>query len=609
MPADFAPPGVTVEHRSDGTIVLRSPRPLGPYPGSLGRLLNHWAAATPDAVFLAERAATGGWRTLSYGDAGKRAASVAQALIARGLDQSRPVLVLSGNSVDHAVLMLGCFQAGVPIAPISPAYSLVSTDFAKLAAICDLVEPALVYVEAIEPFARALDAVGISRERLVSSSPSGGGAGVTCLSDLAATTPTVAVRERARSVRPDQIAKILFTSGSTGQPKGVINTHGMLSANQQMIRQCWPFLERTRPVLLDWLPWHHTFGGNHNFNLVLMNGGTLYIDAGKPASAAIGVTVQNLREIAPSLYFNVPAGFAMLLPFLERDDDLARRFFSRLTLIFYAGAALPPDSWERLDRLAMRHLGRRIMLTSAWGSTETAPLATTAHFLVDGPGVIGLPAPGVEIKLTPSGSKTELGVRGPSVTPGYFKRPELSRAAFDEEGYYRTGDAGRFADPSAPQKGLIFDGRTAEDFKLTTGTWVHVGALRVAVIAACSPLLQDLVVCGHDRDEVAVLAWPNLAACRELAGEAPTAADMRALLRAPAIVRTLGEALHRHNACHPGASSRIARLHLMADPPSIDADEITDKGYINQRAVLDRRAALVERLLAPEPDPEVLRIP
>jgi feruloyl-CoA synthase len=413
------------------------------------------------------------------------------------------------------------------------------------------------------------------------------------------------VRRRAESVSAGDVAKILFTSGSTGLPKGVVNTHGMLSSNQQMLRQCWPFLERTPPVLLDWLPWNHTFGGNHNFNMVLRNGGTLFVDDGRPTAGLIERTVANLREVSPNVYFSVPAGYAMLLPYLEKDGELARRFLRDLRLLFYAAAALSQDLWDRLARLSAAHLGRHLLLTSAWGATETSPLATTAHFPVDRAGVIGLPVPGVEVKLARVAARMELRVRGPNVTPGYFKEPDLTREAFDPDGFYRTGDAGMLLDPDAPEKGLVFDGRLAEDFKLGTGTWVHVGVLRTAVLAACAPALQDLVVCGHGRDVVGILAWLNLSACRDLAG-ADVAADPVSLAHAPEVVEAVRRGIEAHNRANPGASTRIARVHLLAEPPSIDANEITDKGYVNQLAVRERRAGLVDRLLADPPGPDVV---
>jgi feruloyl-CoA synthase len=590
---DFAPPAVSVERQGDGSVVLRALQPLREHATNLASFLFEWAAVAPERVFVAERAPHGAWRTVSYAEAARAASSVAQALIDRGLDQSRMVMVLSGNGIDHALLTLGAFLAGVPICPVSPAYSLLSTDYGRLKHIHRLIEPALVFVDSVDAYVPALAALDLSGTELICSAGLPGGVAGTPFAALQGTVATPEVRRRAASVSPDHVAKILFTSGSTATPKGVVNTHRMLSANQQMLRQCWGFLEHAPPVLLDWLPWNHTFGGNHNFNMVLRNGGSLFVDDGRPTIDRIERTVANLREVSPNVYFSVPAGFAMLLPYLEKDHELARSFLRELRLVFYAAAALSQDVWDRLVRLSMVHLGRRLPFTSGWGSTETAPLATTAHFPVDRAGVIGLPVPGVEVKLAPLAGKLELRVRGPNVTPGYFKAPDLTREAFDHDGFYRTGDAGRLLDPEAPERGLVFEGRLAEDFKLGTGTWVQVGVLRTAVLAACAPALQDLVVCGHGRDQIGILAWPDPSACRDLLGWI-------------AVLDVVRRGIATHNRSHPGASTRIARVHLMAEPASIDANEITDKGYINQRAALERRADLVQKLFVDPPAPDVM---
>ena len=425
-------------------------------------------------------------------------------------------MILSGNSIDQALLTLGGFLAGVTVVPVSPAYSLMSQDYGKVKHIAALVKPGLVYAADAGPFGGVLSAVDFGGAELVLSK----GNGATRVRRACSSTrPTAAVDEALRAVGPDSVAKILFTSGSTAMPKGVINTHGMLCANQQSLAQIWPFTAETPPVLVDWLPWNHTFGGNHNFNLILKRGGTMYIDAGRPAPPLIPITVRNLTEIAPTIYFNVPAGYGALLPFLERDADLRARFFERLDLIFYAAAALPQDLWTRLENVAREARGEPVMMTSSWGLTETSPLATAAHFPIDRAGVIGVPVPGVEIKLTPVEDKLEMRVKGPNVTPGYLGQPELTAKAFDEDGWYRTGDAGKLEDDEDPNKGLVFDGRVVEDFKLMTGTFVSVGNLRIAALAAASPLLMDAVVCGHDRDYVGLLAWPKLGAAREIAGE------------------------------------------------------------------------------------------
>ena len=599
----LAPPLITSRPTPDGGRILGSEIPLEPYEASLGLMLRRWAADAPDRTFLAERDSGGGWRTLTFAEASRKADAVAQALLDRELGPERPLMILSANSLDHALLTLGGLLAGVPVVPVSPAYSLMSRDYGNVRHIAGLVRPGLVYAADGDAFAGVLAAVEFGDAEVVVSA----GSGATPFSDLLDTKPTGAVDDALRSVGPETLAKVLFTSGSTDLPKGVLNTHRMLCSNQQSLAQVWPFTERTPPVLVDWLPWHHTFGGNHNFNLVLKRGGTMYIDAGRPTPQLIGTTVRNLTEIAPTIYFNVPAGYGQLLPHLERDAALRASFFSRLELIFYAAAALPQDLWERLEAVSARERGEPVMMTSSWGLTETAPLATAAHFPIGRAGVIGVPVPGVEIKMTPCEGKQELRVRGPNVTPGYLGRPDLTEAAFDEDGFYRTGDAGRLQDPDDPAKGLVFDGRIVEDFKLSTGTFVSVGKVRVTALAATSPLLLDAVVCGHDRDFVGLLAWPNLAAARELVGDPD--ADPETLVRAPELVEHVRRKLAVHNREHSGSSERIARVMLLAEPPSLDANEITDKGYINQRAALQRRAAEVSALYAQPPPGDVIVCP
>ena len=500
----FAPAQVLSERRSDGTLLLRSPQRLAPYARAVGEWLLHWAAAAPGRTFLAERSGEG-WRKLSYRQALDAARRIGQALLERGLGPERPVAILSDNGIDHALIALGAMHVGVPVAPISPAYSLMSKDFAKLRHIYELVRPGLVYAADPAKFGPALGALG---------------AGATPVAELLESEPTRRVDDAFAALGPDTVAKILFTSGSTGVPKGVVNTQRMLCANQQMLAQAWPFVEDRAPVVVDWLPWNHTFGGNHNFNMVLRNGGTLYIDGGKPVPGLVETTVRNLKEVAGTMYFNVPRGFDLLLPYLERDAALRANFFRELDMLFYAAAALPQNLWQRIEKLALEEKNGRLAMLSAWGSTETSPLATSVHFHMDRAGVIGLPVAGCELKLVPSAGKLEVRVRGANVTPGYYRREDLTRAAFDEEGYYRIGDAVKFADPADPAKGIEFDGRIAEDFKLATGTWVHVGALRVNLIAAANPLIQDAVITGHDRNEIGALVFLNPAGASGLAPEA-----------------------------------------------------------------------------------------
>ena len=574
----FAPPRVEIERRRDGTILLRSPLKLGKHARAVGEWLVRWARETPERTFLAERT-EGAWRRLSYREALVLARRVAQGLLDRRLDASRPLVILSDNSIDHALLALGAMHVGVPVAPVSPAYSLMSKDFAKLKAIFELLRPGLVWTADPEKFAPALAAVRAS---------------TTPITELLAeaTSKVDAAFER---IGPDTVAKILFTSGSTGIPKGVINTQRMLTVNQEQYASVWPFLEDRPQVLVDWLPWNHTFGGNNNFGMMLRNGGTFHIDGGKPAPGLVETSMRNLKEIPPTIYFNVPRGFDLLMPFLEKDAELRANFFRNLDLMVYAGASLPQNLWERMQQLAVAERGARLPLISAWGSTETAPMATGVHYAVDRAGIIGLPVPGCEVKLVPAAGKLEARVKGPNVTPGYYGRDDLTKAAFDEEGYYRIGDALKFADPEKPERGLAFDGRVAEDFKLSTGTWVHVGATRVRLIAAGDPLVQDAVITGHERSEVGALVFLNAAAIKVRGLDD---AGVRRHLRA-ALAKLAAEA-------GSGSSTHPVRALVMAEPLSIDANEITDKGYINQRAVLERRAASVEMLHADPPASEVI---
>jgi feruloyl-CoA synthase len=601
-PIAYAPPRVVCERSGDGVLRYRSTEPMAPHDPSLARLFRAAVERNPAGIFLAERDG-GVWRKLTYAAARLLVDALAAGLIERGLSAERPVMILSANNIDHALLTLAGHTAGVPVAPISVAYSLQSQDHAKLKHIATMLTPGLVYVADTGPFAKAIAALDLAKVELVANRDSANIDHVTTFEQMSQGPPGPALNEAVAAISGDTIAKFLFTSGSTGLPKGVINTHGMLTANQQQLAQIWPFVDEAPLVLLDWLPWNHTFGANHNFNLVLRHAGTLFIDGGRPLPGLIEETVRNLADVSPTIYFNVPAGYAALLPFLERDEALARSFFAKLRLIFYAGAALPQDLWERLEAVSQRATGERVPMTSSWGTTETSPLSTAAHFIIDRAGPIGVPVPGVELKLVPAGDKLEMRVRGPNVTPGYWKRPDLTRAAFDEEGFYKPGDAARFGDPADPGKGIIFDGRLAEDFKLATGTWVAVGVLRVGVLAAASPALQDAIIAGENRPSIGMLAWLNAAGCRKLIGrEAP----LPELARHPGLREHVHRAIARWNADHSGSSQKIARVLLLPDIPSIDANEITDKGYINQRLALERRKADVERLFAAAPDAEVL---
>jgi len=605
-PVRLGPADVVVERRGDGAILMRSPHPLPDYPQNLTQRLVHWAAAAPDRVFLAQRDAGGGWRTLSYAQALAAVRAIAAALLERNLSVDRPIAILSGNDIEHGLLGLAAMHIGIPYAPISVPYSLLSQDFKKLKAIIDILTPGLVFAANGAAFARAIAAaVPRDAEIVVTANPPPDRP-ATLFTTLRETPPSAAVDAAHQKVGPDAIAKILFTSGSTGQPKGVINTQRMLCANQSMIRCGFAFFADEPPVLVDWPPWNHTFGGNHDFGLVLDNGGSFYIDEGRPLPGAIEATVRNLRDIGPTIYLNVPKGFEMLLPYLRSDAGLRQRFFSRLKVLFYAGASLAQHVRDELQELAIATTGERIIFLSSLGSTETAPAALACTFETERTGNIGLPLPGVELKLVPRDEKFEARLRGPNITPGYWRSPALTAEAFDAEGFYKIGDALKFADPADPAKGLLFDGRLAEDFKLATGTWVSVGPLRAVFIAHCAPLVRDVVLAGADRDDVSALVFPDLDACRPLAPDLPADAPAAKLLADPRVRAAFARLLAALADPARGTSNRVMRALLLAEPPSLDIGEMTDKGSINQRAVLVHRAQLVEELYAEPPPPSVI---
>jgi feruloyl-CoA synthase len=584
----------TIERRADGSTMLRSTEPLGPYAARLTDHLEHWARAAPERTFVARRDASGEWQRIGYAQMLQRAMAVGAALLERGLSVERPLAILSENSLEHLTLAMGTLWAGVPFVPVSPAYSLLSQDHAKLKHILGTVTPGLVfasdasYAKAIAAAVPSDTPVVLARGELAERSASS-------FASLLAATPGAALHAAHAAVGPDTIAKFLFTSGSTKAPKGVINTHRMWCANQQMLRQCMRFLAEQPPVLVDWLPWNHTFGGNHNVGITLVNGGTLYIDDGKPTPGGIAETLRNLREISPTVYFNVPKGFEEIARAMGSDAQLRRMLFARCKAFMFAGAGLSQAVWDQLDAHGVAECGERVRIITGLGMTETAPSCTFAVGPDTRSGHIGLPAPGVEVKLVPDGDKTEIRFRGPNVMPGYWRAPEQTREAFDDEGYYRTGDAVRWMNAAQPQRGLLFDGRIAEDFKLSTGTFVSVGPLRARIIAAGEPCVQDAVITGLNRDTIGALLFPRLDECRRVAGCAPDA-PAREVLHHPAVRAFFQAMLDRLAAQGSGSASRLERIHLLTDPPSIDKGELTDKGSINQRAVLQQRASLVNAL-------------
>jgi feruloyl-CoA synthase len=598
---------IAVERRGDGVIILKSRIPLKPYETHIPASLAKWAGEVPERTWLAQR---GGpdrqWRKLSYGDAKRTVDALTQGLLNLGLEAGRPVAILSGNSIEHALMTMAAMQARLPAAPVSPAYSLMSHDHLKLKYLFDLIEPAVVMVQDGPTFEKALHALPLDGVTVIHVARPCEGLNSIAFADLAATPVTKEVAESVAKITPDTVGKLLFTSGSTGMPKAVINTQAMMCANVAMMTQVRPREPDGPPsTLLDWMPWNHTMGGNALFNPALTEGGTLYIDDGRPLPGQIEETIRNLHEISPTYYANVPAGYAALASAMEKDDALCRNFFKNLGLMAYGGARLPDDLYDRMQALAVRATGMRIVFYTGWGSTETAPTSTGTYWDTERVGLIGLPFPGVELKMVPVGTKYELRLRGVNVTPGYYGRSDLTKAAFDEEGFYCIGDAGIFVDPDDPVQGIIFAGRVVEDFKLTTGTFVHVGSLRTDAIAAATPVIQDALVTGQDRPFVGLLAWPNLHACRQLIGKLD--ATFEEVVKHPSVIACLKKGLEAHNRSTEGASSRrIARAMLMVEPASIDGNELTDKGYINQRAGLERRAALVQRLYADHPGEDVI---
>lgn len=593
-PTQVAPPRTVRIDFDDGSFSLRSPVALKPYARCVGEWIERWARETPDALALAERTPDGSdWRRLSYGELRREIGSVGQALLDMDLPAGRPIAILSDNAIDHAVMMLAAMHIGRAACSLSSAYSRLTQDHRRLRGMLQLLGPALIYASDAKVYGPAIAACDLDVP-CVFSTNTGDWPGGIDFGTLRATAETPAVQAAFEAVTPATHAKYLLTSGSTGHPKAVINTHRMLCANQQMMVQAWPFLQaqpHEPPVLVDWLPWSHTFGGNHNLNLVLANGGALYVDEGRPAPGLVEKTARNLREVKPTLWFNVPRGFDMLLPLMEADAALAADILAHLRLAFYAAAALSPSTWQRLQAVAERvRPGRPLWLTTSWGCTETAPAITSAHWQLDGAGCIGNPLPGMEVRFVPNGGKLEMRIKGVAVTPGYRHQPRETAAAFDEEGYYRIGDAGRLVDERHPERGIVFDGRVAEDFKLGSGTWVSVGPLRVELVSQLAPWVQDLVIAGHDREAVGLLVFPSP---QGVAEPGKLADALRAVLR-----RRRDEGL---------GSARCPACALVLDaPPHADSGEITDKGYINQRAVLARRAEAVARLYD-ESDAAVIR--
>lgn len=609
----YLPQKLQIDRRPDGTILLSNGQPLKAYPPHMLAPLQHWAQHRPETIWLAQRDPVDpdrpGWQTLTYAEALPRVEALAQGFLDAGAGPDAPVMILSRNAIDHALVMYAAMLAGSPVVPVTPAYALQSADFGRLNHIDQLIRPAILYVEDGAAYQRGLDGMQVGARLVLYSRHAPHGYTSQAL-DAFASPPGAAVADAYARLQGHGVSKYMLTSGSTGEPKAVINTHEMVAANARMIRSVWDEdrldeVSGGPQIMCNFLPWSHTYGAHSILHNMLDWGGTLYIDWGAPTPARLPEMLRNLREVAITQHTTVPAAWAALATELERDDALAETFFSRLTVMAYGGASMGQDIYERIQAVAVRITGERISLSAGYGATETAPTASNVHWPNDTMGLIGCPLPGNIFKLVPNGEKLELRVKGINVTPGYFRDADKTAAAFDTEGYYRLGDAVRFVDPDQPERGLAFDGRTAEEFKLASGTWVSAGQVRVQAVAAVDGALSDAVVCGLNRDWIGLLGFLNEAYCQRLVGDTLPLSD---LVHHPVISDAVREGLARHNAAHPNASARIARVLLQAVPPEADAGEITEKGYLNQRRLLDRRAADVARLYADPPGNDILLI-
>ena len=597
-PLKFGVTRVTIQDGPPGTRYVQADQALQDYPDRLTDRLQHWAQVKPQHTFMARRVPQadgtwGDWKHLSYGQAWHTARCIAQGLIDRGLSAERPVVILSENSLEHALLALGCMVAGVPFVPTSPPYSLVSVDYDKLKHVLRTVTPGLVFASDAR-YAKAIAATVSPDMEVVMCEGGVAGREVTHFESLCATPATAQVDAAIAATGPDTIVKFLFTSGSTKLPKAVINTQRLWCSNQRQMAQSMPVLAEQELVLVDWLPWNHTFGGNHNFGMTVFHGGTLYIDEGKPTPTLIHETLRNLREIAPTVYFNVPTGFDAIASAMKTDDALRKTLLSRVQMFFYAGAALAQPIWDSLYESQEREVGERIVMTTGLGMTESGPFG----IFVTNPNVkagdLGVPTPGMALKLVDTDGKTEVRYRGPNVTPGYWRAPQETAEAFDEEGFFKTGDAVQWIDEANPHLGLKFDGRIAEDFKLATGTFVSVGPLRAKIISLGAPYIQDAVLTGINLTEVGAMIFPT-AAVRSLC-DLPAGASLAEVLASPAVLAKFQDIVNELAKTATGSANRIARLCLLSEPPTIDKGEITDKGSINQRSVLAHRSDTVAAL-------------
>ncbi|MBW8283487.1 MAG: feruloyl-CoA synthase [Rhizobium sp.] len=598
-------PRLEWQERSDGSILIWREDPLGAYPDKITERFAHWAETAPDRIWMAERDEHDGWRKLSYGEAMARIRSIAQAFLDLGLSVEHPLIILSDNSIAHALVALAAQHVGIPSAAIAPAYATVSNDFEKLRDIVGQITPGLVFADDAAPFHAAIKTAFPPEVPVACLRNPPSERPVHLLSDFDRVEPGPAVDAAHAAVGPDTVAKFLFTSGTTGSPKAVIQTQRMLCSNQEMIADCYAFLRDDPPIVVDWAPWNHTASGNKVFNMVIYHGGTFYIDKGRPTPAGMRETIANLREISPTWYFNVPAGYEMLVHAMREDEALRDTFFRDLKMLMYAGAGMAQHTWDALEDLSRQASGEPVHIGTGLGSTETAPFSLYCTDPQDRPGNIGIPAQGITLKLVPIEEKYELRLKGPNVTPGYWRSPQLTAAAFDDEGFYMIGDAVKFAVDRDPRHGFFFDGRTAENFKLRTGTWVSVGKLRAQLVDQFGGLIRDAVITGADRDELGALVVPFLPALRSLVGEGGGLSDAEILAHRK-VRAALAEKLAAHARLASGSATRVMRIMLLKDPPRFERGEITDKGSINQRAMLSHRADLVTVLH--EGGEEVIRV-
>ncbi len=603
--------GVTIENAADGVQYVTSAEPLADYPVKLTDKLVHWATETPDTVLINQRGESGEWESLTFAQTLERMRSIASWMLTQNLSNDRPVVILSGNSTEHLLVALASMYIGVPFSPISTAYSLISSDYGKLHHVFDTLTPGLIFTDNLGPYRDAIDAVNTGKAPVLTCSADHATDGLSyAVSNLEeAINFTVSPEADAThaALTGDAIAKFLWTSGSTGMPKAVINTQQMICANQEMVRSVYAFLKDEKPVILDWLPWNHTFGGNQNIGMAVYNGGTFYIDEGKPVPMMIHHTMENLKEISPTIYFNVPKGYELMAKELKANPEIAKSLFKNLRMFFFAGAGLAQHVWDQLDELSVEHTGKKVPMVTGLGATETAPSVLFASVEESASGVIGTPAPGIKLKLLPNGDKTEIRVKAVTVTPGYWRNEEQTKKAFDEEGYYCLGDAVKWIDPATPNRGMLFDGRVSEDFKLDTGTWVSVGTLRASLIHHFAPYAQDAVICGRDRGYIAAMIFPDWAHLQALV---PDGKEMNneTLVAQPHVKEVMAERLEQMAASSTGSSTRVKRITILTELPSIDGNEITDKGSINQRAVMSRREGIMNSLYEESPADHVISL-